>query len=76
MLFIEHTHTKSRPSIQEKTLMLVKIEGKRRRGGQRIRWLDSITASMNMNFSKLQAVGRTGKPDMLQSMGSQRIRHD
>ena len=56
MLFIEHTHTKSRPSIQEKTLMLVKIEGKRRRGGQRIRWLDSITASMNMNFSKLQEV--------------------
>ena len=59
MLFIEHTHThthKNRPSIQKKTLMLVKIEGKRRRGGWRIRWLDSIIDSMNMNFSKLQEI--------------------
>ena len=38
----------------EKTLMLVKIEGKRRRGRQRVRWLDSIPDSMEMNFSKLQ----------------------
>ena len=37
----------------EKTLMLVKIEGKRRRGGQRMRWLDSISDSMDMNLSKL-----------------------
>ena len=40
----------------EKTLMLVKIEGKRRRGGQRMRWLDSITGSMDMNLSKLQEI--------------------
>ena len=38
----------------EKTLMLGKIEGKRRRRWQRIRWLDSITDSMDMNLSKLQ----------------------
>ena len=38
----------------KKTLMLGKIEGKRRRRQQRMRWLDSITDSMNMNLSKLQ----------------------
>ena len=36
----------------EKSLMLVKIEGKRRRGRQRMRWLDSITDSMEVNLSK------------------------
>ena len=38
----------------EKTLMLGKIEGKRKRGWQRIRWLDSITDSMDISLSKLQ----------------------
>ena len=38
----------------ERTLMLGKIEGRRRRGGQRMRWLDSITDSMDMCLSKLQ----------------------
>ena len=38
----------------EKTLMLGKIEGKRRRGWQRMSWLDSITDSVDMNFSKLR----------------------
>ena len=40
----------------EKTLMLGKIEGKRKRGWKRMRWLDSITDSMDMNLSTLQGI--------------------
>ena len=47
-------HLVQRADTLEKTLMLVKIEGRRRRGQQRIRWLHSITNSMDMNFSKLK----------------------
>ena len=60
----------------EKTLMLEKIEGKRRKKWERMRWLDSITHSMGMKLSKLQKIVSDRKPDMLQSMASQRIRHD
>ena len=65
-------HLVQRADSLEKTLMLGKIEGRRRRGWQRMRWLDGITDSMDMSLSWWG----TGRPGVLQFMGSQRVGHD
>ena len=60
----------------EKTLILGKIEGRGRRGWQRMRWLNGLSNGMNMSLSKLQKLVMDRRPVMLQSMGLQRVRQD
>jgi len=60
----------------EKTLMLGRIEGRRRRGRQRMRWLDGITNSLDWVWASSRSWWATGKPGVLQSMGSQRVGRD
>ena len=69
-------HLMQRANSLEKTLMLGKTEGKRRRGQQRMRWLDSITDSVDMNLSKLADHGGQRSLMCCSLLGSQRVRYN
>ena len=72
MLKLKFQYFEQRTDSIEKTLMLGKIEGRRRRGRQRMRWLDGISNTMGMSLSKFQKMVK----DRPQSIRSQRVRHN
>ena len=69
-------HLMPRANSLEKILMLGKIESRRRRGRQRMRWLDDIISTVDMSLSKLREMVKDRKPGTLPSMESQRVGHD
>ena len=69
-------HLMRRAESLEKTLMLENTEGRRRRGKQRMRWLDGTIDSMNMSLSKCQEIVKDREACELQFMGLQRVGHD